>query len=337
MARRGQRTPRRLVPAILGVVDGRTDHLRTSSLGWRRFAPRAGVRIQLFGAALLWLVGTSMLLVRGIAYMLAHDEFVRFGHGTVLIAAAAVLIGVAKARLILIRYATRAVQRIRARGRACFFGLFAPSSWLFVLTMMGGGLLLRRTPLVDSLAGRTFLGVLYIAVGTALAIADTVFWRAALAPDGASHSGAAAPTVNEREPLLSQADEGTISMAPTVSWFQIPASDGMRARRFYEAVLGLSIDPLVQMPGMQMWGFPADAEGGEVGGALICGEGAMPSAAGTSVFFSVDPDLQAALDRVETAGGRILVPKTAVGMEGAGYFAMIADTEGNTVGLRSRG
>jgi predicted enzyme related to lactoylglutathione lyase len=62
----------------------------------------------------------------------------------------------------------------------------------------------------------------------------------------------------------------------------------------------------------------------------------VPSATGTAVFLNGDPDLQAMLDRVEGAGGKILAPKTAIGM-GAGYFAMITDTEGNTVGLHSQG
>lgn len=153
--------------------------------GWRRLAPHAGIRVQLVAAALLWLVGTSILLVRGVTYILAPDEFERFGYGVVLIALIAVAIGLVKARLILIRYAGKAVRRIRTRGHASFFGLFAPSSWLFIVIMMGGGVLLRQSALVDSWWGRTFLGILYVAVGTALAIADVVFWRAALAPSTA--------------------------------------------------------------------------------------------------------------------------------------------------------
>jgi predicted enzyme related to lactoylglutathione lyase len=89
-------------------------------------------------------------------------------------------------------------------------------------------------------------------------------------------------------------------------------------------------------PGMEMWGFPSDWRSGEVGGAVVSGEGAAPSATGTAVFLNGNPDLQAMLDRVEGAGGKVLVPKTAIGMEGAGHFAMIADTEGNTVGLHSQ-
>ena len=77
------------------------------------------------------------------------------------------------------------MTRIRTRGHACFFGLFAWSSWVFIIVMMGGGMLLRHSPLVDSWWGRTFLGILYVAVGTALLIADVVFWRAVFAPASA--------------------------------------------------------------------------------------------------------------------------------------------------------
>ena len=158
--------------------------------GWRRLTPRAGIRTQLIAAAVLWGVGTSILLVRGVFYIIAPEEFDRFGWGIALIGLVAIAIGLVKARLILIRYAQKAVRRIRTRGHACFFGFFAPSSWLFILVMMGGGMMLRRTPLVDFWWGRTFLGVLYVAVGTALLIADIVFWRAVAGPVGALEDAA---------------------------------------------------------------------------------------------------------------------------------------------------
>ena len=158
------------------------DQPHPSRAGWRRYTPRAGIRIQLIAAAVLWGVGTSILLIRGLFYMFAQEELDRWGFGVALIGLVAIAIGVVKARLILIRYAQKAVRRIRTRGHACFFGFFAPSSWLFILVMMGGGMLLRRTPLVDFWQGRTFLGILYVAVGTALLIADLIFWRAATRP-----------------------------------------------------------------------------------------------------------------------------------------------------------
>jgi hypothetical protein len=164
----------------------------------RKLVPHVGIRVQLVAAALLWLVGTSILLVRGVMYIVAPDEFERFGYWVLLIALVAVAIGLAKARLILIRYANKAVTRIRTRGHASFFGLFAPSSWLFIIVMMGGGVLLRHSALVDSWWGRTFLGILYVAVGTALAIADVVFWRAVAQPlPGRQPRGAAEPGASD--------------------------------------------------------------------------------------------------------------------------------------------
>jgi hypothetical protein len=154
------------------------DQPQSSRAGWRRLTPRVGALPQLIAAALLWAVGTSILLVRGVFYLLAREELDRFGYWVAAIGLVAVAIGLVKARLILIRYAQKAVRRIHTRGHACFFGFFAPSSWLFILVMMGGGMMLRRTPLVDFWWGRTFLGILYVAVGTALLIADVVFWRA---------------------------------------------------------------------------------------------------------------------------------------------------------------
>ena len=125
-------------------------------------------------------------------------------------------------------------------------------------------------------------------------------------------------------------------MASAITWFQIPASDSARAKAFYETICDVQLLALDAGPGMEMWGFPSDWRQGEVGGAIVTGEGAVPSATGTAVFLNGNPDLQVILDRVEGAGGKILMPKTAIGMEGAGHFAMIADTEGNTVGLHSQ-
>ena len=86
-----------------------------------------------------------------------------------------------------------------------------------------------------------------------------------------------------------------------------------------------------------MAAFPADPMKAEISGAIIAGPGATPSADGTVVFLNAEPDLQIALDRVVRAGGQIMMPKTKIEMEGAGNFAMISDTEGNTVGLYSLG
>jgi hypothetical protein len=136
----------------------------------------------MFSAAVMWLVGLSFLLVRGVGFLI---ELERIAHPAVywvaLIVIAGIIIGAIKARFILIRYADKAVARIQTRGHACYFGFFAPTSWLFILVMMGGGVALRQfTPLPHYTWGLVFLATLYIAVGTGLTIADRIFWISAL-------------------------------------------------------------------------------------------------------------------------------------------------------------
>jgi predicted enzyme related to lactoylglutathione lyase len=125
-------------------------------------------------------------------------------------------------------------------------------------------------------------------------------------------------------------------MANPLSWFQIPCSDFQRGKRFYESILGVALQDLTA-PDMKMAAFPADPRKGEIGGAIVAGPGATPSGEGTVVFLNGGPDLQVVLNRVAPAGGKVLTPKTQIGMEGAGYFALFTDSEGNTVGLHSQG
>jgi predicted enzyme related to lactoylglutathione lyase len=62
---------------------------------------------------------------------------------------------------------------------------------------------------------------------------------------------------------------------------------------------------------------------------LVQGPGRTPSKSGTLVYFTV-ADIDAALRRVEGAGGRVVVPK-ATGDYGA--IAHFEDSEGNLVAL----
>jgi len=125
-------------------------------------------------------------------------------------------------------------------------------------------------------------------------------------------------------------------MASAVTWFEIPCSDFERGRRFYETVLGVALVDTAA-PGMKMASFPADWQKDEIGGALVAGQNLKPSVDGTTVYLRGDPDLQVVLDRVEAAGGGIVMPKTKIPMEGGGYFAQFIDSEGNRVGVTSMG
>lgn len=120
-------------------------------------------------------------------------------------------------------------------------------------------------------------------------------------------------------------------MKNAINWFEIPALDFNRAVKFYSDILSFNMH-VTKMMGYDMGFF--DVSGGGVGGAVVCGEGYFPSHKGSLVYLNAQPNLQVALDRVENAGGSILVPKTLINEE-LGYFAFITDTEGNKIALHS--
>ena len=118
-----------------------------------------------------------------------------------------------------------------------------------------------------------------------------------------------------------------------VSWFEIYVSDMDRANKFYGTILGKALNkmPVPEELGMEMWAFPWIDDATNAAGALVKSEMGQPSSSGTIVYF--DSEDCSELGKVEEAGGRILLPKTPV--EGFGYFSLISDTEGNTVGFFS--
>lgn len=120
-------------------------------------------------------------------------------------------------------------------------------------------------------------------------------------------------------------------MSSVINWFDIPALKFERAVRFYETVLSCR---LIQenMLGTQLAIFPAKP--GEATGAIMAREGLQPSPGGTTIYLKAGNDLSAALARVEAAGGKVVFPKTFI-KEGFGYFAIMIDSEGNSIGLHS--
>lgn len=119
-------------------------------------------------------------------------------------------------------------------------------------------------------------------------------------------------------------------MQPWTTWFEIPATDLARAKKFYDAVFRMEIT-VMDFGGLKMGLFPQ----GEVGAALCQHESYIPSATqGPLIYLNGNPDLQTVLDRVEPAGGRIIRAKTQVSPE-YGYMAIFVDTEGNRMALHS--
>ena len=120
-------------------------------------------------------------------------------------------------------------------------------------------------------------------------------------------------------------------MAHAINWFEIPANNFERAKAFYEAVLGIQM--MVPFPEMKYAMFSAEMMNGEISGGLIEEKGYEPSQTGALVYLNGGEDLSLPLSRVEAAGGKIVVPKTAIGANG--FMAQFIDTEGNKVAFHS--
>lgn len=125
-----------------------------------------------------------------------------------------------------------------------------------------------------------------------------------------------------------------MSFKNAISWFEIPAENLERAQKFYEEIFGMKLVPM-DLPNIKMRMFPIDDMMG-VGGAVCKAEGFYKSSStdGVLIYLNGNPDVQKILDKVEKAGGKILVPKTEITPE-YGHMGIIQDSEGNRIGLHS--
>lgn len=124
-------------------------------------------------------------------------------------------------------------------------------------------------------------------------------------------------------------------MKNAISWFEIPATDLSRAQKFYETIFGITLSAL-DLPNIKMRMFPLDDMMNQVGGAIVDSGGFhKPSTTdGPLIYLNGNPDVQNVLDKIEAAGGKIVVPKTEISPD-YGYIAVFIDTEGNRIALHS--
>lgn len=117
-----------------------------------------------------------------------------------------------------------------------------------------------------------------------------------------------------------------------INWFEIPATDFNRAVRFYSEIYAFDM-PTRDMGHLKM-GFFQHEPGQGTGGAIVCGEGCIPSQCGAKLYLNGGSDLSSVLDRVEAAGGTVVTEKKQISPE-IGCIAIIIDTEGNRIYLHS--
>ena len=113
-----------------------------------------------------------------------------------------------------------------------------------------------------------------------------------------------------------------------VSWFELPALDLDRAKKFYEAVFDFEMIPETNA-GYEMLSFPMNIGAMGASGGLMKGYGYKPSLEGTTVYFSTRT-IDEIIEKIEANGGKIHVPKKDIGY---GHISIFEDVEGNRVGL----
>lgn len=116
-----------------------------------------------------------------------------------------------------------------------------------------------------------------------------------------------------------------------VIWFEIHVQDMARARRFYEGVLGVTLER-IGGPDMEMWAFGMGQGKEGAGGALVRMEGVPSGGNSTLVYFACE-DCAVEAARVTACGGQLHKPKMSIGQHG--HIALALDTEGNMFGLHS--
>jgi len=118
----------------------------------------------------------------------------------------------------------------------------------------------------------------------------------------------------------------------SLNWFEISVKDIKRAKKFYETIFGIKMYEN-EMMGMKMAFFPWEGGSGKASGGLVQSKMHKPSKSGAKIYLNANPDLRKTLSKIEKAGGKITMPKTAIGE--FGFMAFFTDTEGNSVALHS--
>ena len=112
-------------------------------------------------------------------------------------------------------------------------------------------------------------------------------------------------------------------------WFDIPVADVERAAAFYRAVLG--IDVQVVPMGDGKLGVLEHHDGN--GGCLVHDAKSINRQGGILVYLNAAGRIRDAVQQAERLGGRVLAPITGIGAHG--FRAIVADSEGNRIGLHS--
>lgn len=117
-------------------------------------------------------------------------------------------------------------------------------------------------------------------------------------------------------------------MAKSIYWYEIPAEDIDRAIKFYSDLFNTELQKMEVNEGYPMAMLPASIGGG---GAIVQGDFYKPVDGGVIIYLNVGAEFDAIYERIERAGGKIVLAKHDMGEYG--YSAFFFDSEGNRIGL----
>ncbi|MGH8639853.1 MAG: VOC family protein, partial [Burkholderiales bacterium] len=122
------------------------------------------------------------------------------------------------------------------------------------------------------------------------------------------------------------------SVMDKVVHFEIPFDDKQRAMKFYTDAFGWRLVDMPQMNYVIASTVEVDdqqmpKEKGAINGGLFQRPTDAPN---PSIYVGVS-SVDAAIKKVEAAGGKVVTPRTPI--PGMGAYARIADSEGNVIGL----
>jgi len=115
-----------------------------------------------------------------------------------------------------------------------------------------------------------------------------------------------------------------------IAYFQIPADDVGRARKFYQSLLGWKIEPDTTLMDKSLeWQNIITGEPKE--GTMNMGGLYKRQMPGPIMNFVIVEDIEKILAKVEELGGKIMMPRNEI--KSVGLVAVIQDTEANVIGL----
>lgn len=121
-------------------------------------------------------------------------------------------------------------------------------------------------------------------------------------------------------------------MKHLVNWIEIPVVNMDRAVKFYENAFESNGFHKTSIGEFDYALFPCDDKFNC--GALVKSEFSKPSPDGITIYLDGGNDLSKILERVEHAGGVVIMEKTYISNE-AGFIGLFIDSEGNKIGLQN--